>query len=299
MRVTLLLVVVAGLAPLRGTAQIACNTRVAFGAPDHPDVLAVRRTPSGVLIPIRLSGHSDLLWFLFDTGAGHTVLARSTAQRFELRPTSAGSLSGVGVGRVPVDIVSGVSLSLGQVRIEGVDLYVTDLPGSTSADAHDPDGILGYDLLCRTVVTLDYAALRLTVASPSTFKLPTDGDVLPLTIRHRWPFVQGTIKVPGNPAVTDTFLIDTGSLDAVNHPIIRQSTGSLRHTQTGRGGFGAAVPGVIGANEWFRLGRTTIPSTVSVCCAGNPEADRQLGEGILSHFRITFDYPHARLILED
>jgi hypothetical protein len=104
--------------------------------------------------------------------------------------------------------------------------------------------------------------------------------------------------VPGADAVTDDFLIDTGSDDAVNHPVIRQSTGPLRRVNTGSGGFGKSQPGVVGANEWFRIGTTTIPATTSVCCAASEEVSRQLGSGILSRFRITFDYSNRRMILE-
>ena len=64
------------------------------------------------------------------------------------------------------------------------------------------------------------------------------------------------------------------------------------------GGFGESQAGVIGENEWFRLGRTTIAHTQSACCAATPEISRQIGAGILEHFRLTFDYPHRRLILE-
>jgi len=112
------------------------------------------------------------------------------------------------------------------------------------------------------------------------------------------PYVPGTLKVPGVDPVTDEFLIDTGSDYAVNHPIIRKSKGQLRETNTGNGGFGESQRGVIGPNEWFRIGGTTIPNTVSACCAGSEDVNNQLGGGILSRFRITFDYPNHRIFLE-
>jgi len=134
---------------------------------------------------------------------------------------------------------------------------------------------------------------------PGRFRAPSSAEVLPIKIRGGWIFVVGTIKVPGNPPVTDDFLVDTGSLDAVNHPIIRKSTGALRSTRTGAGGFGQSQAGVIGHNEWFQIGRTRIPNTVSACCAASEEVSRQIGQGILSHFRITFDYPASRMILQE
>src|SRR6266540_3107840 len=94
------------------------------------------------------------------------------------------------------------------------------------------------------------------------------------------------------------FVFDTGAEDAVNHPVIRQSKGPLRETNTGAGGVGQSLRGVVGPNEWSRIGSTTIPATKSACCAGNDDVNRQLGSAILSHFRIMFNYPARQIILE-
>ena len=259
---------------------------------------AVARTADGLLIPAHVAGHPDTLWLLFDTGAGRTVLDRDVARRLGLRATAKGTITGVGTGATVVDIVPRVGLSLPGVRIDNVELRLASIPGSAANSGPHTDGIIGYDLLCGSIVTLDYRDRRLTVTTPTAFGSLPAGDTLPLAIRGRWSFVRGTIKVPGQPPVVDDFLIDTGSLDFVNHPIIRRSTGALRHTRTGAGGFGESQDGVIGENEWFRLGRTTIAHTPSACCAATPEVSRQIGTGILEQFRITFDYPHRRLVLE-
>ncbi len=47
-----------------------------------------------------------------------------------------------------------------------------------------------------------------------------------------------------------------------------------------------------------RPGCTSNWPTQSAGCAATPEVSRQGGAGILAQFRVTFDYPHQRLILE-
>ncbi len=272
--------------------------RAAGAAGAGSSSFSVARTAEGILVPAQVAGHPDTLWLLFDTGAGRTLLERDVARRLGLRATSQGTISGVGKGTTAVDIVPNVAVSLPGVTIANVELRLASIPGSDGGPRPHAAGILGYDLLCGSVVTVDYDARRLTVSAPTASRSPTDADVLPLTIRGRWPFVRGTLKVPGQPPVDDDFLIDTGSLDFVNHPIIRRSSGGLRRTRTGAGGFGESQDGVIGENEWFRLGRTTITRTQSACCAATDEVSRQIGTGILERFRITFDYPHGRLFLE-
>jgi len=247
-----------------------------------------------VVVSLRINESKEDLRFVFDTGAGRTVLSRAVAQRLGLRATAKGSLGGVGTGRVDVDIVKNATIQLGDVRLEGVDLnLVDDVHGDTASV-----GIVGYDLLCGSVVTLDYKQPSITVTAPSALHYHGNGDVLPLTFKGRWPYVRGTLKVPGVEPVTDDFLIDTGSEDAVNHPIIRQSKGELREVQTGAGGFGQSLAGVIGPNEWFRIGDATIGPTYSVCCAANEDVSRQLGGHVLSHFRIIFNYPSRSVIFE-
>jgi hypothetical protein len=275
-----------------------CATKVVIEGAAPLTSFATVRTADGVLVAAHLAGHPDTLWLLFDSGAGHTILDRDVARRLGLRATSKGTITGVGTGATLVDIVANVTLSMAGVKIEHVDLRLASIPRSAQTAGPSTDGVIGYDLLCGSVVTVDYQAPLLTLTAPAAFRAHPQADVLPLTIRGGWSFVRGTIKVPGQAAVEDDFLIDTGSQDFVNHPIIRRSTGALRQTRTGAGGFGESQAGVIGENEWFRLGRTTIARTQSACCAATPEVSRQIGTGILEHFRLTLDYPHRQLILE-
>jgi predicted aspartyl protease len=277
-----------------GRGDETCPAKVSLESGKTSEKLpGVTRKEQSIFVSVRVNEKNDVLQFLFDTGAGRTVIDHKVAARLGLRATGKSSIGGVGAGRVDVDVVKGASIRLGSVRLDGVDLHVTDTPESEHVD-----GIIGYDLLCSTVVIFDSKEPRIVVTAPSAFQYQGSGDVLPLQIRGRWPFVRGTLKVPGVDPVADDFLVDTGSNDDVNHPIIRQSKGQLRETNTGSGGFGKSLPGVIGPNEWFRIGSTTIRATTSVCCAASEEVSRQLGAGILSRFRITFNYPQHSVIFE-
>jgi predicted aspartyl protease len=276
-------------------ADQSCPTTISFANGETsvslPGVIAKGRR---IFVMARINANSEDLRFAFDTGCGRTVLDRAVAERLGLRASEKSSIGGVGTGRVSIDIVKKASLQFGDVRIDGVDLNLVD----DTHEEKDIAGIIGYDLLCGSVVTLDYKQPAIVVSAPSAFQYHGKGDVLPLSFKGRWPYVRGTLKVPGVEAVTDNFLIDTGSEDAVNHPVIRQSKGELRQTTTGAGGFGQSQSGVIGPNEWFRIGNTTLPATQSVCCAGNDDVNRQLGSGVLSHFRIIFNYLAGHVIFE-
>ena len=282
---------------ITGTAAAdePCPTKISFANGETSVQLpGVVRRGNQIFFSARINGKSEELRFVFDTGAGRAVIDRAVATRLGLQPSEKSSFAGVGTGRTAVDVVKNVSLQIGSVRLNGVDLNIV-------ADLHEGEGtagIIGYALLCSSVVTLDYQQPSITVTAPASFQYHGGGDVLPLTFKGRWPYVRGTLKVPGVDAVTDDFLIDTGSEDAVNHPIIRQSKGPLRETATGAGGFGNSLKGVIGPNEWFRIGSTTVPATNSVCCAASDDVNRQLGGEVLSRFRLIFNYPAKNIVFE-
>jgi hypothetical protein len=282
---------------LAASDEVRCRSRVVFPGTTHVVTIPFERTRNGVFVRARVNGQPEPLWFVIDSGAARTVISDTAAKRAGLNATERAIISGTGMGAIPVTVARNVTVSVDTVSIERIDARIAKLAALTPAWGRPVDGILGFDLLCHSVLTVDYDSKKMTIAHPAVFRYDGSGEILPLTIRGGWSFVEGTIKVTGRPAVIDNFLIDSGSQDAVNHPIIRDSKGPLRKVNTGVG-LGTALAGVLGPNEWFKLGRYTIGSTQSACCAASEEVSRQIGAEVLSRFRVTFDYPHHRMILE-
>ena len=193
-------------------------------------------TADGFLLPAFIAPSPDTLWLLFDSGAGRTLLSREAADRLGLHATAQGTIHGVGSGAVPVSIVPAVTLALPGIRLDSVDLRLTPKSELSSGGSPGIDGIIGYDLLCTSVVTVDFGSGHVTVLSPRHYHAAPSADVRPLLIRNGWPYVRATIKVPGQAPVDDDFLIDTGSSDYANHPIIQQSSGPLRKRALARAG---------------------------------------------------------------
>ena len=277
--------------------DVRCRSRVMFPGATRAVTIPFERTRNGVFVRARVNGRPESLWFVIDSGAARTVISETAAKKVGLRATEKAILAGAGAGAVPVTVARNVTVSVDDVNVERIDVRVANLNGLTPAWGRPVDGILGFDLLCHSVLIIDYDAKKMMIVHPAVFHYNGGGETLPLTISGGWPFVEGTIKVTGRPAVIDNFLIDSGSQDAVNHPIIRDSKGPLKKVSTGVG-LGHSLAGVLGPNEWFRLGRYTIGSTQSACCAANEQVSRQIGAEVLSRFRVTFDYPHRQLILE-
>ena len=255
--------------------DVRCRSRVVFPASKLSVTVPIERVRSGAFVRARVNAHPESLLFLIDSGSPHTLINTSIAKHLGFADVR--------------EAKNGSSIDIGEVAVDRVDLVATDLAPLTKSWGRKVDGVIGYDLLCRAEVSIDYEKSQLTLTQPAVFQYNGDGDSLKLYLRNGYSFVQGTIKVTGRPAVIDVFLVDSGSPDAVNHPIIRDSKGPLRKISTAN---------VLGPNEWFQLGKYTIGSTNSICCSSE-ENNRQIGAEVLSRFRlVTFDYPHHRLIVE-
>ena len=162
---------------------------------------------------------------------------------------------------------------------------------------HPVDGILGYELFEKLVVSADYLSRQVTFAAPEAFDPPQDARSLPLSFQDRVPLVQGRITIPGNPPTDAQFLVDTGSGDAVDHPLIKSSTGKLLQIVTGVG-LGQELSGVAGRIETLQLGPFELRGAVSACCGGSDLSSRLIGGQVLKRFIVSFDYSHKRLLLK-
>jgi hypothetical protein len=188
-------------------------------------------------------------------------------------------------------------MTVGDTRSAGHQFDAIDLGGVSRAIGRRVDGILGYEFFSRHVVTVDYETRTVMLDDPAQWRGLEGASELELTIRDRWPLVRGTLHIPGVGAVSDDFLVDLGSGDAVNHPAIKQSTGYLRQTVTGVG-IGFPTTGHVGTATRFELGPFSIPDIAVACCGATQATSRIIGAAVLSRFTCAFDYSRQRLYLK-
>ena len=246
-----------------------------------------------ILVPVRVNG-SKPLWFAVDSAASAMILDSAVARRFGFSGEQ-GHGRGAGAGSVThTKIAAPVSLQVGSMPATAYSIIAIDLSGPANNAGHAIDGLIGYEFFSRYVVQIDYKRHRMTMTAPDEFRPPRNQVALPLLIDHKLPFVEAEVKVPGVAATKGRFLIDTGSADAVDHPLIKQSTGQVRKTITGVG-LGSPIEGYVGRAEYFKLGPYFVKAPVLACCGGNEFNQQMIGGAILQKFLLTFDYQHLRL----
>ncbi len=178
------------------------------------------------------------------------------------------------------------------------------LPDGFDYGASTPTvGFVGYPLLSRFVVQIDYAGQALTLRDPDTWTpTPADGTPLPMELDDNVPSVLASFD--GLPPAR--FLLDTG--DAVS-PVTLYGPYATKNNLTTRYPKGMDVYGIgVGGESHARRVRAhslsvagytlqNIPADFSMDKKGG--ASKVLagafGHELLSHFTVTFDYPHKRV----
>lgn len=204
-------------------------------------------------------------------------------------------MQGAGSGRVPIEFIPGVRIGLPGVESTGFEVSTVDLQPLNRSLGVREDGILGYEIFRRFVVTVDYEAKTLTLTLPEVFLPNKAAQSLPIELRNKWPFVSGELVLPGPVTVQDSFLIDSASSDAVDHPIV-MTLGSKVAGQSGIG-LGKPVQGATARADSFRLGRYTIDGPIVACCGATDATSKLIGSEVLRRFTITFDYPSSRIFI--
>lgn len=243
--------------------------------------------------------------FLLDTGAGAVVLDSTFAAKSGL--VGAGGLEAKGVsGSEKAGLVKIGSLTVGDVTFDSLVAATLDLQPLTQFEGHGIDGILGYDILARVVVEVDYEKSQLTFSDPDLFTYTGTGQVLPMTLDQRIPHVEATVEGQ----YRGWFNVDTGSRNTLDlfSPFVFEHTLADKYpkrVETRLGGIGDDLPSTtqMVRMKSFTVGSFEIPdllvglSTAQKGIFASEKFQGNIGSGLLKRFTVIFNYPKQQLIL--
>jgi hypothetical protein len=259
-----------------------------------------------VLLQGRVNGSAPL-WFTLDTGAASSVVNMRRARELGLQLTGNGRAQGAG-GLAESARLSNVTFSLPGVEIKNLSVMAIALDSIEATAGRSMDVIIGAELFQRYVVEVDYASRLITLYDPKQYKYEGTGESLPLKFAYNHPYVTGRVDVPGLEPIEGDFVIDAGSgfgltftPQFAREHVLREKM--PKTIQTKARGVGGEFSLTIGRVETLELGRfklkeptTAVPQTSGFIAregaAGN------IGGLVLRRFKVIFDYPHSRMILE-
>jgi hypothetical protein len=256
--------------------------------------------------------NSRPLQFLLDTGDKFTIVDLDLAQELGLPLGSDIHVHGAGSNPARGAFVKDSSLKLPSLPgfVEPVALAIP-LRNLTPRLGHDLDGILGSDFMGKFIVEVDYQRRTVTLHNRNSFHYDGSGQILPIHLTAAGHTVLHASVTPiGVGELSGDFELDLGASGALelHSPFVAEHRLPGPNVPTvpdiGRAGTGGETTGDIGRAIAFKIGKYEIKSPQVVFSrdssgsASSSDTQGNIGEEILSRFKLFFDYAHLNIIFE-
>jgi hypothetical protein len=128
-----------------------------------------------ILIRARLDNFPDTLNFILDTGSSGISLDSTTVDYLKLKPVPTDrTIRGV-AGIKKVSFLFNHALHFDGFNVDSLNFHVNNYTILTEVYGERIDGIIGYSLLNRYIVKVDYDSLKIDFFSRGTFRYPRGG----------------------------------------------------------------------------------------------------------------------------
>lgn len=291
------------------TFGVSCTRAPGAAAMVIPARVVHTATATLVLVPVCLSGQGPYP-FILDTGAAHSLVDRSLADRLHLAVTgekahATGVACTAAAGRVQV-----ADWSVGQVPLRAQTLTSLSMAGSPGGPGIA--GLLGSDVWSRFgQFRLDYRQGRLTLPGPEQAVAPSvaaapaavsdpAAAAVPMKIVHSDTETLALVPVTFGSHDSMMFVLDTGSSTSVVDRAVAQrlSLAPMGPAQHVAGVSCATTTQPVHVDAW-RVGAVALPAqNLDGIALAIPGLTGLLGSDVLYRFgTITVDYAGGRLIL--
>jgi Aspartyl protease/PDZ domain len=255
-------------------------------------------TEGGVIIHANVNGKGPYP-VLFDTGSVN-LLTADFAKKMGLRLDGNTRKFGAGGGPVDAQTTHVDTLQIGDLVVHDQTFYVIDKPWGGK---DDPFGAIGYELMRRLAVNIDYQHAQLTFYDAPTFSYSGRGTKLPLVIDGQSVELKASIGAASGLFTLDTgnevaFWLEPGFVKANN---LIEQLGAHYHGFSGEG-YGGPTPEAYYARvKTLQLGDTEVDNVIADLYTGDPapgENAGNIGRSILQQFNVTIDLMRGDLYLE-
>ncbi|MFH1515807.1 MAG: aspartyl protease family protein [bacterium] len=275
--------------------------------PAYADTIKIEYTDWLGLILFEGDINGETGWFLLDTGADSSIVDIRFAERIGLKKLKS-PLSILGMGGI--DEYAAKNVGIGEWYFEDVPIVGFDLSIVDRYLGFNLAAILGADFLRKYALTIDYQESYFTLSDES----PDPGlnaHIIPFRISDKLVFLKAS---PMNSDKEYTFLVDTGATSVVYFQNrLEEVYPEYKSWPRSLGWQEATFMGKKDADIFlmpeFSIGDAGIESLVTTVTQpgllgiglnliGGSPVHGVVGWTFLRYWKVTFDYPNKRLILE-
>ncbi|RYY92017.1 MAG: signal protein PDZ, partial [Chitinophagaceae bacterium] len=190
------------LLPARAQEEFVSPSRMLARMPFH------RFTGGLIVFNARFDSFPDTLNFILDSGSGGISLDSSLVLAFGLTPTPSNrTIRGIG-GVKKVSFLHGRTLHMPGLSVDSLSFHVNDYSLLTSIYGERIDGIVGYSLLSRYIVKVNYDSSWLEFWSKGSLRYPRGGFMLHPQINS---LPVQAVRVRDQRQIDGRFLYDMGA----------------------------------------------------------------------------------------
>lgn len=161
-----------------------------------------------VILQATLGDYPDTLNFVLDTGSSGISLDSSTVDYLKLKPEpSDRTIRGI-AGIRKVSFLYNQKLHFPGLSISKLDFHINDYSILTAVYGVQIDGIIGYSVLSRYILKIDYDSAKIDILSLGTIRYPKGGFLLKPTIST---LPSHNLRIKDAATLTSRFLYDMGA----------------------------------------------------------------------------------------
>lgn len=258
-----------------------------------------------ILLKGTLNNRIDSLNFILDTGSGGISLDSTVVQLLQLSTTHSDRIIRGIAGIRQVDYALHNTLHLPGLQMDSLDFHINDYSLLTGVYGLPIDGIIGYSVLRRYIIHIDYTLQQISFFTPGTYRYPRGGTLLRPAFNNL-PMQLATLK--DDRQVRQRFYLDTGgglclllSEDFAGDSLLFSKKKRMLPTITE--GLGGKKPMMITTVKELKLGPykfRRVPTYIfddEYNVTSYPTLGGLLGADILRRFNMTINYPKAEIHL--
>ncbi len=161
-----------------------------------------------VLLQARLASYPDTLNFILDSGSGGISLDSTTINYFGITPTPSNrTIRGI-AGIRNVSFFYNQKLHFPRLMIDSLNFHINDYRILTNVYGEQIDGIIGYSVLSRYIIKLNYDSSYIEFWTKGSMRYPRGGHLLRPVIST---LPVNTLRIKDEETITARFLVDLGA----------------------------------------------------------------------------------------